>query len=255
MYISKKNSLKMEDKEYNFWIHRVDLDIMDQIHENKILGAQKGSRNINKIYKNDIILFWANRNTKEFFAYTKVEEKFKDNEPIYNEYYDNKWKLKLKGIKYFSKPIPIKEISNELGFVKNKTRYHDYFKTEYKPIPKEDFMIIRRNSEVTNEYPDYLDNVVISLEDFILNTINSLYFILKSIGNKKQIEIRKFISLLKSVLSEYGVYKSSDEILDFYTKNAHKLGFKHIPSRDNEKFVPLYSPSGEKRNFAYISLE
>ena len=245
----------MEDKEYNFWIHRVDLDIMDQIHENKILGAQKGSHNINKIYKNDIILFWANRNTKEFFAYTKVDEKFKDNEPIYNEYYDNKWKLKLKGIKYFSKPISIKEISNDLGFVKNKTRYHDYFKTEYKQIPKEDFMIIRRNADVTNEYPDYLDNIVMSLNDFSLKTIYSVYLILKSIGNKKQIEIKRFVFILKKVFSEYGIDKSYEEILEFYSKNAHELGFKHIPSRDHDKFVTLYTQSGEKRNFAYISLE
>lgn len=245
----------MEDKEYNFWIHRIDLDIMDQIHENKILGAQKGSHSINKIHKNDVILFWANRNTKEFFAYTKVDEKFKDNEPIYNEYYDNKWKLKLKGIKYFTKPIPIKEISNDLGFVKNKTRYHDYFKTEYKQIPKEDFMIIRKNMDVTKEYPDYLDNVIMSLNEFCLNTMNSVYLILKSFGNKKQIEIKRFIVILKKVFSEYGVEKSYDEILEFYSKNAHELGFKHIPSRDHDKFVTLYTPSGEKRNFAYISLE
>ena len=58
----------MQDKEYNFWIHRVDLDIMDQIHENKILGAQKNSRTINQIHKNDRILLWTQRNTKEFFA-------------------------------------------------------------------------------------------------------------------------------------------------------------------------------------------
>ena len=232
------------------------MDVISQINEEKVIAAQKKrSTAISKIHAGDRILLLTKRsNLIEFFAYTQVEEVYPDQNELY-DYYFSKKKLKLKGIKYFSKPIPIKEISNELGFVKNKTRYHDYFKTEYKPIPKEDFMIIRRNADVTNEYPDYLDNIVMSLNDFSLKTIYSVYLILKSIGNKKQIEIKRFVFLLKKVFSEYGIDKSYEEILEFYSKNAHELGFKHIPSRDHDKFVTLYTQSGEKRNFAYISLE
>ena len=45
------------------------------------------------------------------------------------------------------------------------------------------------------------------------------------------------------------------EIQEFYSRNAIELGFRHIPSRDPDKFVPLYLSPSEKKNFAYISLE
>ena len=64
-----------------------------------------------------------------------------------------------------------------------------------------------------------------------------------------------FLKLLKKFLQEYEINKSYDEIEEFYAKNVWKLGFKHNPSRDPDKFVYLYNRLGKKRNFSYISLE
>ena len=64
-----------------------------------------------------------------------------------------------------------------------------------------------------------------------------------------------FLRLLKKFLQEYDISKSYDEIEEFYAKNVWKLGFKHNPSRDPDKFVVLYNRLGKKRNFSYISLE
>ena len=56
-------------------------------------------------------------------------------------------------------------------------------------------------------------------------------------------------------LDEYGLKKSFDDIKEFYSRNAVELGFKHLPSRNPNLFVTLYTSGGKKINFAYISLE
>lgn len=250
------NSLKSEDKEYNFWIHRIDFDKIDELHEGRILGAQKERATIIRdIHKNDRILLVTKRSNIEFFGYTMVDETYADKESLYDGYYNSKKKLKLKGIKYFSKPISTKDIADKLDFIEKKDKSANYFKAEYKKISKKDFAAVWKRADLIKEYPEYLDVINMSLKDFILKTINNLYHLLKKFENRKQIEIKKFIILLRKILSEYGIAKSFDDLQDFYSKNVHELGFKHVPSRDPDKFVPLYTPLGDKRNFAYISLE
>ena len=93
------------------------------------------------------------------------------------------------------------------------------------------------------------------MDDFLLNAIKGLYAVIKKTEKRNQFEIKMFIKLLKKFLQEYDISKSNDEIEEFYAKNVWKLGFKHNPSRDPDKFVFLYNRLGKKRNFSYISLE
>lgn len=78
---------------------------------------------------------------------------------------------------------------------------------------------------------------------------------IKNTEKRNQFEIKVFIKLLKKLLLEYDIVKSYDEVEEFYAKNVWKLGFKHNPSRDPDKFVDLFNRLGKKRRFSYISLE
>ena len=57
------------------------------------------------------------------------------------------------------------------------------------------------------------------------------------------------------MLKGYKIHKTYDELLDFYSKNVHEIELKHVPSRDPDKFVPLYTASGTKRNFTFSRKE
>ena len=171
------------------------------------------------------------------------------------DYYFSKKKLKLKGIKYFSKPISVREIALDLDFIKNKKFSAQYLKSDYRQISKDDFINIRKKANLIKAFPSYLEEISMSFKEFMISTINAVYMMIKNYQNGKQIEIKKFLNILKKFLDEYGINKSLVEIQEFYSRYAIELGFKHLPSRDPDKFVQLYTFSGEKRNFAYISFE
>ena len=183
-----------------------------------------------------------------------VDEVYQDNETLYDHYCSPK-KLKLKGIKYFTEPVVALDIAEDLDFIKNKKKPSNYLSSEYREIDEKDFKKIIRKTSLTKEYPAYFESVSFSLEDFLLSSINGLYMVIKRTEKRNQFEIKKFLKLLHKLLKEYGVSKSYDEVEEFYAKNVWKLGLKHNPSRDPDKFVVLYNRSGKKNNFGYISLE
>ena len=174
-----------------------------------------------------------------FIAYTMVDEVYQDNETFYDHYCSPK-KLKLKGIKYFTKPVVAKDIADDL---------------DYREINERDFKKIIRKTSLTKEYPAYFESVSFSLEDFLLSSISGLYKVIRRTEKRNQFEIKTFLKLLQKLLNEYDISKSYEEVEEFYAKNVWKLGFKHNPSRDPDKFVVLYNRFGKKNNFSYISLE
>lgn len=261
IFISPDSSSTMElvDNENKYWIHKVEnTKLLNLIDKNKMLGSKFLSSNefkYEKITKKDeILLFTRFNNNVIFYGYTKVEESFKNNDKLY-EHYSNKTKLKIKRIKYFLEPIFIDDFYEYVGFVKNKDNYRRYFVEEYKQISKDDFNEILKQSSSSGMFPVYFEDYSKNMKDFILNTCRSLYNILKNQGNYNQIEINVFISLLKSSLEGYGINKDYNDLKRFYSRYAHELNFKHLPSRDSKKFVKLLTRSGEIRNFAYVSLE
>lgn len=243
-----------------FWIHRFNKDYLKNLDGSKSLGAEKKRSNIlNNISPNDKIIIFStlgdyNQKSISFIAYTMVNNIYKNSEPLYDYYFSPK-KLNLKGIKYFAEPVAARDIAEELDFVEEPKKSASYFKSEYKEISEKDFKNILRKTSLTKEYPAYFENISFSMDDFILNTIKSLFAVIKSTETRNQFEIKTFLKLLKKCLQEYGLYKNNEEIQEFYARNVWKVGFKHNPSRDPDKFVFLYSRSGKKRNFSYISLE
>lgn len=229
------------------------MDIIEDIHENKILAA----KNIlpKKFKANDrLILFTTFNRRIVFFAYTKVDEVYEDNKVLYGNY-SSRRKLKLKGIKYFVNPVHFREVSKDLSFIPKYGNPSDSIRNQFKEIPKEDFLLIYNKSSLTKDFPTYFEDFAMSVEEFMLKTIEVVYGMLKLSGKRKQIEIKRFISILKKVLDKYGVEKTYDEVKEFYVKNVWILGFKHNPSRDSENAVVLYTESGSKKSFSYVSLE
>ena len=251
--------MELVDNENKFWIHKVEnMDLLNSIDENKMLGSKFLSSNeskFGKINKNDEILLFTRFNDNIiFYGFTKVEEIVKTNERLYN-HYSNKSKLKIKRIKYFLEPIFIEDFYESVSFVKNKENYTRYFVEEYKKISEDDFKKILKHSTSTGMFPVYFEDYSKNMKDFILDTCNALYNILKYQENYKQIEINEFISLLKLSLQGYGIDKDYGDLKRFYSRYPHELRVKHLTTRDSKKFVKLLNQSGEIRNFAYISLE
>ena len=250
----------MASNESKYWIHKFDKNLLKQLNAQKKLGAQNKRSTVLKNFEpNDKIILFSTLDLDKqkkisFIAYTMVEDIYQDNETLYDHYNSSK-KLDLKGIKYFTEPIVAREISSELSFIKNKDKSAEYFKAEYREISEEDFKKIFKKTSLTKEYPAYFEKVSYTMDDFLLNAIKGLYAIIKITETRNQFEIKMFLKLLKKFLQEYDLSKSYDEIEEFYAKNVWKLGFKHNPSRDPDKFVYLYNRSGQKRNFSYISLE
>ena len=248
--------MKNFDNHNKFWIHRLDSEVISQIDEEKVIASQnRKSANITKLRAGDRIIFVAKfDNSLEFFAYTQVDELFQNNKKIF-DYYSSRRKLKLKGIKYFAKPISIGEFTQQFDFIIDKEHPSRYFNSEYREITKDEFSSIYKKANLIKEFPSYLEEVNMTLKEFIINTIHSVYNFVKHYEKRKQIEIKSFIKILKAFLDSYGIKKSIQELQDFYSIHAIELGFRHVPSRDLDKFVPLYLSTGEKKNFAYISLE
>ena len=255
-FISSNNFLKDSDTHQKYWIHRVDAEIIHDIDEvPEIASKKRKSLTLNKLSVGDRILLVSKfNNSLKFFAYTQVGELYQDNRKLHG-YYSSRRKLRLKGIKYFSKTIPIAEVSAYLDFVNDSSKVSSYFKSEYREISKENFIHILRKSPLTKSSPPYLEDITMTFKEFMISTIKSVYRFVKHYEKRSQIEIKSFLKLVRKFLESYGIKKSMDEIQDFYSYYAIELGFRHIPSRDLDKFVPLYMSNGEKKNFAYISLE
>lgn len=249
--------MKKADKTQKYWFHRIDnLDVIPQIHENKCIGSSNSrSKTIKEISSGDrIFLVTKRKSSLEFFGYTQVEETYVDEEFLY-EYYESRKKLKLKGIKYFSKPVSTRDMAEFLDVIEDKKKSANFFRSEYRQIPKEDFITIRKKANLVNYLPSYLEEYSIPLKEFLLSTIRAVFRMVKHYEKVKQMEIKQFLRILKKFLDEYGINKNMSEIQEFYGRNAIELGFRHVPSRDPDKFVPLYLSNGEKKNFAYIILE
>jgi len=251
------NSLKKVDNTHKYWFHRLDnLDIIPKINKEKCIGsAKKRSVKIKKINPGDrLFLVTKRKNTIEFFGYTQVEETYIDEEVLYG-YYESRKKLKLKGIKYFSKPVPTNDMVQYLESEKIKKSSAKFFGQEYNELSKEDFIHIRKRSNLVNYLPSYLEEYTRPLKEFMLNTIKIVYKMISHYENRNQIEIKYFLRILKKFFDAYELNKSITEIQEFYGRHAIELGYRHIPSRDPDKFVPLYLSNGEKKNFTYVILE
>ena len=163
-------------------------------------------------------------------------------------------KVKLKGIKYFTEPIPVKDIAGDLKFIKNKENLPYPFKSEFMEIGEEDFNYIVTRMNSTKTFPVYFEKISFTMDLFLNNSIKVTYELVKNSEESNQIEIKEFIKILHKLISTYGISKSYEDLLQYYSQNVWKLGFKHSPSRNPDNLVKLYGPRGNSHRFGYIKL-
>ncbi len=213
-----------------------------------------------EISPNDYIIFLTSAingssyNKLVFFAYSKVEYVYLDNSELYN-YYKSKNKIKLRGVKYLGQPVPKNSIIKDLELFKDKKNPSSVLKSEYNEISKVDFHKIKNSNNIIKTFPSYLENLSFNLEEFIISSIQLVYNNIKLNTKTSQMEINKFIDLIYEVLKFYGVKKNRSYLKEFYSQNIWKLEYKHVPSRNPDKFVVLYNKSGRGANYGYISFE
>ncbi|MDR1820701.1 MAG: hypothetical protein LBR15_10715, partial [Methanobrevibacter sp.] len=196
-----------------------------------------------------------------FIAYTEVDNVISIDEELYGVF-ESEIKLELKKLEYFRKPVPAKDLVNELDFIENKDEKYNYSSIEFKDISEDDFKVIFDcGGGLSEKIPLFFQNIPpLTLDLFIEKTIKSVYEIIAKTEKGKVFEIKKFIKILKDILDNYDIKKSDkkslsyEELLDFYAHNAIKFKFGHLPIREADKSVFLYTSSGKKQKFGYIVL-
>ena len=103
-------------------------------------------------------------------------------------------------------------------------------------------------------FPGYFEKLSFTMDEFLNSSINGLYELVKNTEESNQIEIKEFVKLLHKFVNSYGISKSYEDILQYYSQNIWKLGLKHSPSRNPDKLVKLYGPRGNSHRFGYIKL-
>lgn len=216
---------KLQGKtEGNYWIHRIDYDKIVDLSERQILGAMpRNSKPIEDIQKDDRILLLTKLNNSsriEFFAYTQVDEVYEDEETLYDGYYKSKKKLKLKGIKYLSKPLATKDVVSKLETVERAQASKIFQPGKYHLISENDYRAIRKKTIFVKDFPEYLEEFNRPLDEFIKETIGSLnsFFI----SRRKKISHKKFLQVLKEILEGYGIKKTIEELDEFSLENLEE---------------------------------
>jgi len=246
-------------KSPKYWICRIDEKYLVNINRKKILGAKSPrAKTIKSINANDKILFFTplsigKTKLRSFIGYGLVENSF-DNNKCFLGFDKSKRKIKLKGIKYFTEPIPTKKVADNLKFIKNKKKYSDYFNSEFREISEEDFDYIIKRMNSSKAFPGYFEKMSFTMDEFLTNSIKGLYVLIKNTETSNQIEIKRFIKLLHKLINSYGISKSYENIEEYYVQNIWKLGFEHSPSRNPDNLVKLYDPRGNPHTFGYIKL-
>ena len=253
----KQQKLNAAKESSKYWIYLIDGEYLGIINNQKILGATTSkSEAIKSVKAEDKILFSASLSNKKsisFIGYGPVECTF-DNDKCSLGVFKSERKIKLKGIKYFTEPVPVKDVEDNLKFIKNKENSSSYFKSEFREIPGEDFNYIIKRMNSSKAFPCYFEKISFTMDEFLNNSINGLYEMVKSTEESNQIEIKEFINLLHKLVSSYGISKSYEDILLYYSQNIWKLGFQHSPSRNPDNLVELYGPRGNSHRFGYIKL-
>ncbi len=251
----EQQTLTPAGKSSKYWICRIDEEQISSIDEQNILGiSNEGSKAIKSVKAEDKILFFTPfQQNISFIGYGPVEDTFDDPEYLLGVL-KSEIKIKLKGIKYFTEPIPVKDIADDLNFIKDKENLPYPFKSEFMEIGEEDFNYITRRMNSAKTFPVYFEKMSFTMDEFLNNSIKAAYDLLKDSEESNQIEIKEFIRLLHKFVNSYGVSKSYEEILEYYSQNVWKLGFKHSPSRNPDNLVELYGPRGNSNRFGYIKL-
>jgi len=81
--------------------------------------------------------------------YEVVSEAYFDNSPIFAQYRGKTfpYRIKIRPIKIFSKPLVFRDLIDKLSFIKNKRFWTVYFRRAMFEIPEKDFEVIESSGE------------------------------------------------------------------------------------------------------------
>lgn len=143
----------------SYWIATGNRTNWEIVKINKIWGIPKRNKNIHiRVKEGDIILMYVRLEGRgnnvlppAIVGDFNVIELFEDTEPLFiappqmrNEVFP--YRLKLNNIRVFTKPIEIKALIPELGFITNKTMWTGHFRQTMREIPEEDYLKIVKSS-------------------------------------------------------------------------------------------------------------
>ena len=244
--------------DFAYYIHRIEEEDIGSIHKKKILGSKsKGARTIKQIKDGDKILFCVSfdikqRATLSFVGYGTVKDVFDEEKQRSG---GSPRKIRIREMRYFKEPLPVKNVANDLEFIKRKDNVSSYLTFTYKKISAEEFKAVVKGRKTTSNYPDHLEKMVYTTEEILIDSVNGLFDLLKeTMKYSDLIEIKSFIKYLHRLVSSYGLSKSYEELERFYSENAWKFDFEHVKSREPKLFVTLYDQLGNPNKFGYIRL-
>ena len=243
--------------DFAYYIHRIEEEDIGSIHKRKILGSKsKGARTIKQIKDGDKILFCVSfgikqRATLSFVGYGTVKDVFDEEKQRSG---GSPRKIRIREMRYFKEPLPVKNVANDLEFIKRKDKAANYLKSIYKKISAEDFKAVVKGRKATSSYPDHLEKRIYTTEEVLMDSVYGLFDLLKITMKSDMIEIKSFIKYLHKLVNAYGLSKSYDEVEKFYSENAWRFKFEHVKSKDVDKLVTLYDNHGNSISFAYIKL-
>lgn len=240
-----------------YYIYRIGEEEIGLIHKRKIFGSKsKGAKMIKEVKNGDKILFCLpfginQKKMLSFVGYGTVKEVFDEKK---EKSAASSRKIRIRDIKYFKDPLPVKNVVNDLKFIKRKDKVSDYLKSEYKKISVEDFDAVVKERKTTSSYPDHLEKRIYTTEEVLMDSVYGLFDLLKMTMKSDMIEIKLFIKYLHKLVNAYGLSKSYEDVEMFYSENAWRFKFEHVKSKDVDKLVALYDSHGNSISFAYIKL-
>lgn len=120
----------------------IDEKNFDVVKNKNIIGSNYKSK-IDKINENDILIFYIKNPQCTISGIGNVASKYQDNTNIfYNGQYS--YRLKIKSLNIFDKPINIRDLIDKFSFVKNKSKWQLYLfgSRGLRELSKNDFDII-----------------------------------------------------------------------------------------------------------------
>jgi len=112
------------------------------VKDKNIIGSNYKSK-IDKINENDILTFYLKNPQCTISGIGKVASKYQDNTKIF-EFGLYSYRLKIKSLNIFEKPINFRDLLDKLSFIKNKSKWqlHLFGSRGLRELSKNDFDII-----------------------------------------------------------------------------------------------------------------
>lgn len=139
-----------------FWFASSNRDNCEIIKKKNIWGIPKRNKNImERVQKGDVILIYiAQKKDGDNIlppavagAFEIVSEGYEDTKPLFitpermgDEIFP--YRVKLKPIRIFKKPLEFKPLIPDLKFIKNKKMWTGHIRTSMREIPEEDYQFI-----------------------------------------------------------------------------------------------------------------